>query len=146
VDGADFSPLCALFDEAQHELLTLLPGLRPIGLGSAFFLGLDNPGVPGRLGLQPAKSPGSPAVPLISLLRGTRGHVMSTDPTQLQQLLSLARTDLACYIVAMWPPFLRAPHHEAIIAKLEAVERGEISRLMIFLPPRHGNNDRRKNF
>ena len=48
--------------------------------------------------------------------------------------------DLACYAVAMWPQFSRAPHHERIISKLEAVERGDISRLMIFLPPRHGKS------
>ncbi len=64
---------------------------------------------------------------------------MSTEPT-LEQLLPLAYADLACYAVAMWPGFLRAPHHEQIIAKLEAVERGDISRLMICLPPRHGKS------
>ena len=58
----------------------------------------------------------------------------------LKQLLPLAHADLACYAVATWPPFLRAPHHELIIAKLEDVERGDISRLMIFLPPQHGKS------
>ena len=70
---------------------------------------------------------------------------MSTDPTQLQQLLALARIDFACYSVAMLPQFLRAPHVERIIAKLEAVERGDISRLMIFLPPRHGKISRQQH-
>ena len=65
---------------------------------------------------------------------------MSTDPTQLQQLLALARIDFACYCVAMFPQFLRAPHVERIIAKLEAVERGDVSRLAMFLPPRHGKS------
>ena len=65
---------------------------------------------------------------------------MSTDPTQLQQLLALARIDFACYCVAMFLQFLRAPHVERIIEKLEAVERGDILRLMIFLPPRHGKS------
>ena len=54
------------------------------------------------------------------------------------QLLAFAHEDVACYAIAQWPQFERAPHHELIIAKLEAVERGEIKRLMIFLPPRHG--------
>lgn len=34
-----------------------------------------------------------------------------------------------------------APHHELIAGKLEAVERGEISRLMICMPPRHGKSE-----
>lgn len=34
-----------------------------------------------------------------------------------------------------------APHHRKIAEKLEAVERGEIDRLMIFMPPRHGKSE-----
>jgi hypothetical protein len=34
-----------------------------------------------------------------------------------------------------------ANHHELIAAKLEAVERGDIDRLMIFMPPRHGKSE-----
>lgn len=56
------------------------------------------------------------------------------------QLLACAREDLACYSVAQWPQFERAPHHELMNSKLEGVERGEINRLMIFLPPRHGKS------
>ena len=52
----------------------------------------------------------------------------------------LAHQDLACYAVALWPQFELAHHHELIVSRLEAVERGEISRLMIFLPPRHGKS------
>jgi predicted phage terminase large subunit-like protein len=59
------------------------------------------------------------------------------DPAEL---FALAHQDLACYAIALWPRFERAPHHELILAKLEAVERGEIKRLMIFLPPRHGKS------
>jgi predicted phage terminase large subunit-like protein len=40
----------------------------------------------------------------------------------------------------MLPQFELAHHHELIVSRLEAVERGEISRLMIFLPPRHGKS------
>jgi predicted phage terminase large subunit-like protein len=57
-----------------------------------------------------------------------------------RQLAAMAHEDLACYSTAQWPQFERAPHHELIISKLEAVERGEIKRLMIFLPPRHGKS------
>ena len=54
--------------------------------------------------------------------------------------LHLPRTDLSAYAAAMWPPFQLARHHKLIVDKLEAVERGEIDRLMIFLPPRHGKS------
>ena len=38
------------------------------------------------------------------------------------------------------PSFELAPHNKLIIQNLEAVERGEINRLMIFMPPRHGKS------
>src|SRR5580704_6040548 len=56
------------------------------------------------------------------------------------EILGLASVDLACYAVALWPGFEVARHHQTIIEKLEAVERGEITRLMIFMPPRHGKS------
>ena len=37
--------------------------------------------------------------------------------------------------------YIGADHHRLICAKLEAVERGEIDRLMIFMPPRHGKSE-----
>ena len=36
---------------------------------------------------------------------------------------------------------MSASHHRLIAEKLEAVERGEIDRLMIFMPPRHGKSE-----
>jgi predicted phage terminase large subunit-like protein len=63
----------------------------------------------------------------------------SSELTQMQ-LLALAHGDLACYAAALCPQFSLAPHHNLIISRLEAVERGEISRLMIFMPPRHGKS------
>jgi predicted phage terminase large subunit-like protein len=56
------------------------------------------------------------------------------------EILNLASIDLGCYAVALWPDFEVARHHQIIIEKLEAVERGEITRLMIFMPPRHGKS------
>lgn len=56
------------------------------------------------------------------------------------EVLKLATRDLACFAVAMWPGFQLARHHRVIVEKLEAVERGEITRLMIFMPPRHGKS------
>lgn len=34
-----------------------------------------------------------------------------------------------------------APHHRLICERLEAVERGECKRLMVFMPPRHGKSE-----
>lgn len=39
------------------------------------------------------------------------------------------------------PQYQRAAHHALIAQRLEAVERGEIDRLMIFMPPRHGKSE-----
>jgi hypothetical protein len=47
---------------------------------------------------------------------------------------------MACYAVAHWPGFELAAHHRIIVDKLEAIERGEIRRLMILMPPRHGKS------
>src|SRR6202007_1522448 len=56
------------------------------------------------------------------------------------QLLGLATEDLACYAAVQWSSFELAQHHSLIVSKLEAVERGQITRLMIFEPPRHGKS------
>jgi hypothetical protein len=56
------------------------------------------------------------------------------------EFLTLARRDLACYGIALSPKFELAAHHRLMVEKLEAVERGEIRRLMIFMPPRHGKS------
>ena len=37
--------------------------------------------------------------------------------------------------------YIPSDHHHEICKKLEAVERGEIKRLMIFMPPRHGKSE-----
>jgi predicted phage terminase large subunit-like protein len=47
---------------------------------------------------------------------------------------------LIAYAAYQWPGYIPAAHHRLIARKLEAVERGEIKRLMIFMPPRHGKS------
>lgn len=47
---------------------------------------------------------------------------------------------LLAYAAYQWPGYRDAAHHRLIARKLEAVERGEIKRLMIFMPPRHGKS------
>src|SRR5215469_18510231 len=73
--------------------------------------------------------------PILAVMEQTR---LKTE-SQVS-ILHLARHDLACYAIAQWPPFELAAHHRVIVEKLEAVERGKIQRLMIFMPPRHGKS------
>lgn len=47
---------------------------------------------------------------------------------------------LIAYAAYQWPNYVTAWHHRLIARKLEAVERGEIRRLMIAMPPRHGKS------
>lgn len=47
---------------------------------------------------------------------------------------------LIAYSAFQWPGYRDAAHHRLIARKLEAVERGEITRLMISMPPRHGKS------
>lgn len=64
---------------------------------------------------------------------------------QLPQLSAPTPEDFAysrllSYAAYQWPQYEDAAHHRLIARKLEAVERGEINRLMIFMPPRHGKS------
>lgn len=52
-----------------------------------------------------------------------------------------ARDDLLRFTEAVNPAYVSAAHHRVIADKLGAVERGEIDRLMIFMPPRHGKSE-----
>ncbi len=47
---------------------------------------------------------------------------------------------LISYAAYQWPGYRDAPHHRLIARHLEKVERGEITRLMITMPPRHGKS------
>ena len=54
---------------------------------------------------------------------------------------SAARQSLLAYAVGQNPAYKTPPHIRALAAKLEAVERGEILRLAVFMPPRHGKSN-----
>ena len=60
-----------------------------------------------------------------------------------QQLLARldSKTNLVQFTEYTNPDYQTAQHHRLICDKLEAVERGEIDRLMIFMPPRHGKSE-----
>jgi predicted phage terminase large subunit-like protein len=62
-------------------------------------------------------------------------------PSLSEVRAALARRSLLRFTEYTNPLYQRAQHHEQIAAKLEAVERGEIDRLMIFMPPRHGKSE-----
>jgi hypothetical protein len=52
-----------------------------------------------------------------------------------------ARDSLVSFSAYTNPAYIPAPHHALIADHLERVERGEIKRLMITMPPRHGKSE-----
>jgi hypothetical protein len=54
---------------------------------------------------------------------------------------AMAQRSLLSFTEYTNPLYQPAEHHRRICEKLEAVERGEIDRLMIFMPPRHGKSE-----
>lgn len=51
-----------------------------------------------------------------------------------------AHSLLISYAAYQWPGYRDAAHHRLIARKLQGVERGEIKRLIITMPPRHGKS------
>ncbi len=51
-----------------------------------------------------------------------------------------ARRRLTRFTEIVAPEITPAPHHLLLAEKLEAVERGDCRRLMIFMPPGHGKS------
>ena len=54
--------------------------------------------------------------------------------------LDHAREDLAAYAAAMYPRFELPAHLRILVGVLERVERGELDRVIICMPPRHGKS------
>jgi len=52
-----------------------------------------------------------------------------------------ARVSLVDFAAYTNPAYTPAPHHALIAEKLDAVARGDIKRLMICMPPRHGKSE-----
>lgn len=61
-------------------------------------------------------------------------------PLSAPTLEDFAFSRLISYSTYQWPGYRDAAHHRLIARHLEAVERGEITRLMITMPPRHGKS------
>ena len=53
----------------------------------------------------------------------------------------MAKESLIAFSRYTFPQYSPAPHHDMIAEKLEAVARGEIKRLRIHMPPRHGKSE-----
>ncbi len=52
-----------------------------------------------------------------------------------------ARTSLIAFTEYTYPSYRTSAHHERIAAELEAVMRGDVDRLMLMVPPRHGKSE-----
>jgi predicted phage terminase large subunit-like protein len=63
------------------------------------------------------------------------------EPSQAEAVAELARRHLIDFAILTKPGYIPGWHHEETAEKLEAVERGEITRLMLFEPPRHGKSE-----
>ncbi len=61
-------------------------------------------------------------------------------PTQ-QALIEAARSSVALFGAYVRPNYRPAAHHHLISDALSRVESGEIKRLMIWAPPRHGKSE-----
>lgn len=62
------------------------------------------------------------------------------QPLRAPTAEDFAFSRLISYAAYQWPGYRDASHHRLIARHLEAVERGEIKRLMITMPPRHGKS------
>lgn len=55
-------------------------------------------------------------------------------------MASAARDSLLSFTRRMFPEYRAADHHRRIADRLEAVERGDVDRLVVTMPPRHGKS------
>lgn len=65
---------------------------------------------------------------------------MPQQPALTLRAEDFAFSRLIAYAALQWPGYRDAAHHRLIARHLEAVERGDIPRLMITMPPRHGKS------
>lgn len=70
-------------------------------------------------------------------------HSLLAEKLELAKQLQVrqARNSLLAFTKLTNPKYEIARHHRLIADKLEAIERGDIDRLMIFMPPRHGKSE-----
>lgn len=63
--------------------------------------------------------------------------IQNNNKVQLS-IEDMAYGRLLCYMPMQWPNYIIGDHHRIIADHLEALERREITRLLITAPPRHG--------
>ena len=68
-------------------------------------------------------------------------NISPGDASKELAIRELSRRRFGDFIHYVFPTYRENWHHSLIISKLEAVERGEIRKLMITLPPRHGKSE-----
>ena len=68
-------------------------------------------------------------------------HSLSVKSAEELLRRQKARRGLLDFTQYTFKDYMVAPHLEQLAAKLEAVERGEIKRLIVVLPPRHGKSE-----
>jgi hypothetical protein len=81
-----------------------------------------------------------------SLSSAERQFLESLSPSELDALEMATRRDLAKQILIAFTEwtfqrYRPAPPHRLIAEQLERVERGEVDRLMLLVPPRHGKSE-----
>jgi hypothetical protein len=84
-----------------------------------------------------ARSQASEAV--VAKLRLLRPRTRSALLGELNALLG--RRDLIAFTEATFPAYKPARHHRLIAAQLKRVLAGEVDRLMLLVPPRHGKSE-----
>src|SRR5262249_52023284 len=76
------------------------------------------------------------------LLKSAASSLPALEQRLRQALLrKTANRSLIAFTEATFPAYRTAPHHRQIAQQLERVERGEIDRLMLLVPPRHGKSE-----
>jgi predicted phage terminase large subunit-like protein len=63
---------------------------------------------------------------------------IAPPPPAIDPVMLFARSSLLSYACMQWQGYQPAAHHRLIAKYLEKVERGEVKRLIISMPPRHG--------
>jgi len=66
---------------------------------------------------------------------------MQSSKEELEVVKELARRDLVSFSIYTDKRYKPVWLHEEISEKLMEVEKGNIKRLMIFVPPRHGKSE-----
>ena len=72
-------------------------------------------------------------------------HLSRTEKLELVRDLDAlehrrARSDLMLYTQVTFPRYDAASHLGEVTEVMESVERGELDRVMVFMPPRHGKS------